>query len=77
MTKTSRVAPINYNIELWDLELGGGFSYQGSVIIDLNIKSPVKSIILNSHQLDIQSAKIAGQNINGRYKLTLIIPQCS
>lgn len=76
MTKKERVAPINYNIELWDLELGGAFSYQGSVTIDLNIRSPIKSIILNSHQLDIQSANIAGQNVDGRYKLTLIISQC-
>ncbi len=53
-----RVKPINYDISLFDLELGGGFSYQGTVKIDVDIKEATENIVLNSHQLKVHSAEI-------------------
>ncbi|KAK3169927.1 hypothetical protein OEA41_009311 [Lepraria neglecta] len=54
------VKPVHYAIELFDLELGGAFSYQGTVKIEVNIKKAVEEITLNTHQLDVSSAEIVG-----------------
>ena len=54
------VKPVHYAIELFDLELGGAFSYQGTVKIEVNIKKAVEEIALNTHQLDVSSAEIVG-----------------
>jgi len=68
-----RVKPINYNIELSDLELGGAFGYQGLVNIEVDIKSAVASLTLNAHQLKIHSAVIEGKDVNGRSIRELIL----
>ncbi|KAI9831218.1 MAG: hypothetical protein M1819_005146 [Sarea resinae] len=52
------VKPINYAISLYDLELGGEYSYQGTVKIDANIIKGTKNIVLNSYQLKIHDAEI-------------------
>lgn len=46
-------------MSLYDLELGGSWSYQGTVKIDLEIKADTKEITLNTHQLKIHAAEIA------------------
>lgn len=60
------VKPISYNIELFDLELGGGFAFHGAVSIDVDIKAAVQSITLNSHELEVQSAVVDGKDVHGR-----------
>jgi len=52
------VKPSNYAISIFDLELGGAFTYQGSVNISASILSPTRSITLNSHQLKVHSAQV-------------------
>jgi aminopeptidase N len=52
------VKPINYAISLHHLELGGSFSYQGRVRIELDVKKATKAITLNAHELKIVSAKV-------------------
>lgn len=52
------VKPSHYSISLYDLELGGKFSYKGTVTIDLEIKKLSKEIVLNSNQLKIYSAEL-------------------
>jgi aminopeptidase N len=52
------VKPVNYDISLYDLELGGAFSYQGTVSILSKILKSSKEITLNAHQLKIHSAEI-------------------
>lgn len=52
------VKPVNYHISLYDLELGGGFSYQGTVTISSKIVASSKEITLNAHQLKIYSAEV-------------------
>ena len=59
--KYIRVKAINYDIELFDLELGGAFSFQGIVKIQVNIKSATNSITLNAHQLKIHEGEISGK----------------
>lgn len=54
------VKPINYDIEIFNLELGDAFSFHGSVKIEVNIKTAVKEIVLNAHQLDVSFAQIVG-----------------
>ena len=53
------VKPVNYDISIFDLELGGGFSYQGSVAIQLKVTKSSKEITLNSHKLKIHSAELS------------------
>lgn len=53
------VKPVNYDISLYDLELGGAFSYQGTVSILSKIVESTKEITLNSHQLKIQGAEVS------------------
>ena len=67
----TRVIPINYNIELWDLELGGDFSYQGCVTIEINIKTAVKTITLNAHQLNIDHGEVNGEKVQGMDRVRL------
>jgi aminopeptidase N len=52
------VKPINYDISIYDLELGGAFSYQGTVNILSKIIKSSKEITLNTHQLKIHSAEV-------------------
>ena len=52
------VKPVNYDISLHDLELGGAFSYHGTVSILSKILKSSKEITLNAHQLKIHSAEI-------------------
>ena len=44
------VQPLNYELSIHDIELGGAFSYQGRVSILAKIATPTKEITLNSHQ---------------------------
>ena len=56
--------PSHYELSLYDLELGGAFTFQGTVKITINITSPVQEILLNAHQLKLNSASIAGNGIS-------------
>ena len=52
------VKPTHYDLSLYDLELGGKFSYQGTIHIQLDVKSSSKEIVLNAHQLQLKTAEI-------------------
>ena len=53
-----RVKPINYAISIFDIELGGGYSYHGTVKIEIDIKQSTDEIVLNTHELKIKSASV-------------------
>ncbi|TVY43894.1 Aminopeptidase [Lachnellula occidentalis] len=53
------VKAVNYDLSIYDIELGGAFSYQGSVHILSKINKGTKEIVLNSHQLKIHSAEVS------------------
>ena len=53
------VKPVNYDISIFDLELGGDFTYQGSVAIQLKVPKSSREITLNSHLLKIHSAELS------------------
>jgi len=53
------IKPVHYDISLFDLELGGAFSYQGSVSILCKILKSSKEITLNTHLLKIHSAEVS------------------
>ncbi len=63
------VKPINYNIKLFDLELGAGFAFHGAVTIEIDIKAAVGEITLNAHELNISSATIDGKDVQGMVHL--------
>ncbi|MCJ1268639.1 hypothetical protein MMC22_008527 [Lobaria immixta] len=52
------VKPVNYDIFLYDLELGGEFRFQGMVKIEAEIKAPTAKITLNSIDIKIHSAEV-------------------
>lgn len=54
----SNIKPINYDLSIYDLELGGSFTYQGTVSILAKILRSTNEIVLNSHQLIIRSAEV-------------------
>jgi aminopeptidase N len=49
---------VNYGIFLRDLELGGEFTFQGTVKIQVEIKEATQDIVLNAHQLSVHDAEI-------------------
>lgn len=55
------VKPVNYNLHLHEIELGGTWSYQGVVQITAHVKSATNSIIINAHELELLTAEISGQ----------------
>lgn len=57
------IKALNYDISLYDLELGGKFSFQGTVKIEAEITSPTNRITLNSIDLMIHGAEISGDGI--------------
>lgn len=52
------VKPVNYDISLHDLELGGSYSYHGTVKIDLEVRKNTTEIVLNTLQLKIGRAEV-------------------
>jgi aminopeptidase N len=52
------VKPVNYALSIHDIELGGAFSYQGSVVITAKVSKSTRSITFNSHQLKIHSSEV-------------------
>ncbi|KZF20641.1 putative aminopeptidase [Xylona heveae TC161] len=52
------VKPIHYAISLYDLELGGSFSYKGTVKIDTAIQKKTAEIVLNSLELKLHDAEV-------------------
>lgn len=53
------IKPVNYDISLYDLEMGGAFGYKGTVSIQSKIVKSTKEITLNSIQLKIFSAEVS------------------
>lgn len=52
------IKPVNYAISIYDLELGGAFSFHGTVSITANILKSTNSITLNSKKLKLQEVKV-------------------
>ena len=63
--KAYSIKPVHYAISIHKLELGGAFSFQGTVKIDVEVKKPVKEVVLNAYQLEVHSAKIQNKNGHG------------
>jgi aminopeptidase N len=58
LTVDSRIKPINYNLSLFDLEFGGKWGYSGLVKIDAKVAEPTEEIVINTKELEIQSAEV-------------------
>jgi len=52
------VRPLNYNLSLFDLEVGGEWSYSGVVKIDTAVRKASKEIVVNSKELEIKGASL-------------------
>lgn len=58
-----RVKPKRYDISLYNLELGGSWSYNGTVKIDTTVSKPTKEIILNVKEVSVEKAEVQAGNI--------------
>jgi aminopeptidase N len=56
------VKPVHYTLSLYDLELGGDFSYNGMVAIECQVKRETNEIVLNTHQLKITEAEFVHES---------------
>lgn len=54
-----RVKPVKYKLSLYNIELGGRFSYQGTVKIEVEVKKSTKKITLNCIDIEIFTAVIS------------------
>jgi aminopeptidase N len=52
------VKPVHYGLSLYDIELGGAFSFQGTVKITAKVMKSTKMVVLNSHQLKIHDSEV-------------------
>ncbi|KAJ5698266.1 Alanine/arginine aminopeptidase [Penicillium macrosclerotiorum] len=49
--------PTNYHVSLFDLQLGGSWEYKGVVKVDATVTRTTKEIVLNSKEIEVQSAE--------------------
>lgn len=54
------VKPVHYSLNLHDVELGGTWSYHGTVQISVRVKSATNTIVVNTHELELKTAAIVG-----------------
>jgi hypothetical protein len=54
----SRIKPTNYNLSLFNLEFGGKWGYSGLVKIDAKVSEVAEEIVINTKELEIQSAEV-------------------
>lgn len=50
--------PINYHVSLFDLQFSGSWGYKGVVKVDVKITRATKEVVLNSKEIDVQSAEV-------------------
>jgi hypothetical protein len=70
----SRLKPTHYDVSLFDLELGGSWTYKGTVKIEATVVKPTKKIVLNTN--DISVGEVEVQAADGLIKLALIRSRC-
>lgn len=56
------VKPVNYDISLYDLELGSVFNYKGTIKIQIRVKRPTKEIVINAHRLKIHNVEVSSES---------------
>ncbi|KAH8691108.1 peptidase family M1-domain-containing protein [Talaromyces proteolyticus] len=54
--------PKHYDLSLFDLELGGSWSYRGTVKIETSIVRPTQEIVLNANDITVQEARVLADN---------------
>ena len=59
---SNSVKPIHYDISLYDLELGGSFTFKGIVDIEVKVQEATKEIVINSNELKIHKTTILSNN---------------
>jgi Peptidase M1 N-terminal domain len=69
-TLPDTIKPISYDISIYDIELGGNFTYQGTVSILATVVRASKEIVLNSHQIKIHSAEVQLERTKTQQTLT-------
>ncbi|EPS34157.1 hypothetical protein PDE_09121 [Penicillium oxalicum 114-2] len=62
--------PINYHVSLYDLQFGGSWGYKGIVKIDSKITRATKEVVLNTKEIEVQSAEVFGKDGSSVAKAT-------
>ena len=53
------VKPIHYDLSLYELDLCGNFTFQGTVKIQVEIKEPTREITLNAIAIKVHEAYVS------------------
>ncbi|PLN77093.1 putative aminopeptidase [Aspergillus taichungensis] len=61
-TLPDAVKPLHYHVSLYDLQLGSSWGYKGNLKITSKVAKPTKDIVLNSKEIEIQRAEVAGKD---------------
>ncbi|KAL4746023.1 hypothetical protein BDW72DRAFT_185749 [Aspergillus terricola var. indicus] len=61
-TLPSVVKPAHYDISLFDLQLGGSWSYNGIVNITSKVNSPTREVVLNAKEIEVHHAEVLGRD---------------
>jgi hypothetical protein len=54
--------PINYHVSLFGLQFSGSWGYKGLVKVDTKITRATKEVVLNSKEIDVQSAEVLSKD---------------
>lgn len=62
LTNCCSIKPTNYDLSLFNLELSGGWGYDGLVKIDAEVKSSTDEVVLNTKHLEIMGVEVSGKD---------------
>lgn len=80
LAKGREILPTNVIPRHYDLTLEPDFekfTYEGTVIVDLDVKEDTKSISLNTLELKIKSTKIISESTTISYDFLCCVRECS
>ena len=56
------IKPINYDLSLYNLELGGNWGYDGTVKIDSKVNSETQELVLSAKEIEITGADVLSKD---------------
>jgi aminopeptidase N len=62
------IKPLNYDLSLFNLEFGGGWTYDGLVKINSKVKSDTQELVINTKELEITKVNVLGKDGSCKWK---------
>ena len=67
LTNLRSIKPVNYDLSLFNLELGGSWSYEGLLKIDSKVETETDQTVLNVKELDVKSVEVLKKDGSSTY----------